>query len=100
MLENMTTEEKVIAGITAVGIAALVFHKPTRSAVGLSDRVKSTRGKLDEYGMRAVRVMFDDGTSVTTNMSKNLTNREIKNYYKVGKKFGNKKVIKTKILAK
>jgi len=37
MLENMTTEEKVIAGLTAVGIAALIFHKPTRNAVGLSD---------------------------------------------------------------
>jgi hypothetical protein len=37
MLENLTTGEKVIAGITAVGIAALVFHKPTRNAVGLSD---------------------------------------------------------------
>jgi hypothetical protein len=41
MLENMTTEEKVIAGITAVGIAALVFHKPTRNAVGLSDGRKA-----------------------------------------------------------
>ncbi len=50
MLENMTTEEKVIAGITAVGIAALVFHKPTRNAVGLSDgreNIKAT-GKIEK----------------------------------------------------
>ena len=45
MLENMTTEEKVIAGITAVGIAALVFHKPTRNAVGLSDDGLSDRSR-------------------------------------------------------
>ena len=37
MLENLTTGEKVIAGATAVGIAALIFHKPTRNAVGLAD---------------------------------------------------------------
>ncbi len=57
MLENMTREEKVIAGITAVGIAALVFHKPTRNAVGLSDdglsdrsRTKKTRNiKVNRY---------------------------------------------------
>ena len=43
MLENMTTGEKVIAGATAIGIAALVFHKPTRNAVGLSDRVRNKK---------------------------------------------------------
>ena len=37
MLENMTTGEKALIGATALGIAALVFHKPTRNAVGLSD---------------------------------------------------------------
>jgi hypothetical protein len=37
MLENMTTGEKALIGATAIGIAALVFHKPTRNAVGLSD---------------------------------------------------------------
>ena len=40
MLENMTTGEKALIGATAIGIAALVFHKPTRNAVGLSDRRK------------------------------------------------------------
>jgi hypothetical protein len=44
MLENMTTGEKALIGATAIGIAALVFHKPTRNAVGLSDRVKA-KGK-------------------------------------------------------
>jgi len=44
MLENMTTGEKALIGATAIGIAALVFHKPTRNAVGLSDgrRAKKT----------------------------------------------------------
>jgi hypothetical protein len=51
MLENMTTEEKVIAGITAVGIAALVFHKPTRNAVGLSDGKRKNKYP-DENGKR------------------------------------------------
>lgn len=46
MLDNMTTGEKVIAGATAVGIAALIFHKPTRNAVGLSD---GKRGKAKYY---------------------------------------------------
>ena len=43
MLENMTTGEKVIAGATAVGIAALIFHKPTRNVVGLSDNTKESK---------------------------------------------------------
>ena len=46
MLENMTTGEKVIAGATAVGIAALIFHKPTRNAVGLADRYKFTKKRF------------------------------------------------------
>jgi hypothetical protein len=47
MLENMTTGEKALIGATAIGIAALVFHKPTRNAVGLADRVKSKRGRYN-----------------------------------------------------
>ncbi len=43
MLENMTTGEKALIGATAIGIAALVFHKPTRNAVGLSDGRKKPR---------------------------------------------------------
>ncbi len=43
MLENMTTGEKALIGATAIGIAALVFHKPTRNAVGLSDGKKKPR---------------------------------------------------------
>ncbi len=54
MLENMTTEEKVIAGLTAVGIAALVFHKPTRNAVGLSDRRKREKYNKDYFVMTEV----------------------------------------------
>jgi hypothetical protein len=42
MLENMTTGEKALIGATAIGIAALVFHKPTRNAVGLSDGKRDT----------------------------------------------------------
>jgi hypothetical protein len=58
MLENMTTEEKVIAGITAVGIAALVFHKPTRNAVGLSDRMRA-KGQY-KSNLKYVIKQYDD----------------------------------------
>jgi len=69
MLENMTTGEKVIAGATAVGIAALIFHKPTRNAVGLSDgkKRKMITPISMEYdfknnkGYKTFTVSFDDG---------------------------------------
>ena len=41
----MTTGEKALIGATAIGIAALVFHKPTRNAVGLSDRSRTKKTK-------------------------------------------------------
>jgi hypothetical protein len=50
MLENLTTGEKVIAGATAVGIAALIFHKPTRNAVGLADKRKTYAIEAYRYG--------------------------------------------------
>lgn len=50
MLDNLTTGEKVIAGATAVGIAALIFHKPTRNAVGLADKNKG----LDKKTIKAI----------------------------------------------
>ncbi len=61
MLENMTTEEKVIAGITAVGIAALVFHKPTRNAVGLSDgrRRKTSNINTKREVKRTIKAEID-----------------------------------------
>jgi hypothetical protein len=100
MFDTLTTEEKVLGGGVLLGLGLLAFVKPARNAVGLADRVKSRRGKVDEYGLRAIKVWFDDGTSISTNMSKNLTNREMKDYYKVGRKFGKKTVIKSKILSK
>ena len=45
MFETMTTGEKALIGATAIGIAALVFHKPTRNAVGLSDGRRRKRNK-------------------------------------------------------
>ena len=53
MLENMTTGEKALIGATAIGIAALVFHKPTRNAVGLSDGRKVIKNST---GSKAVRI--------------------------------------------
>jgi hypothetical protein len=46
MLENMTTGEKALIGATAIGIAALVFHKPTRNAVGLSDGKRNSPSSI------------------------------------------------------
>jgi hypothetical protein len=53
----MTTEEKVIAGITAVGIAALVFHKPTRNAVGLSDSKRKRRNREVNANQQIKRII-------------------------------------------
>jgi len=37
MLDNLTTTEKVLTGAVAIGITALIFHKPTRNSIGLSE---------------------------------------------------------------
>lgn len=37
--------------------------------------------------LRAVKVTYSDGSVVNTNMSANLSDEEIKDYYKVGKEF-------------
>jgi hypothetical protein len=85
MLENMTTEEKVIAGITAVGIAALVFHKPTRNAVGLSDGKRKNVAKelpdtniilkglgVDSNGNKIAKFEFFDGTKFNIDTNDNI----------------------------
>ena len=55
MLENMTTGEKALIGATAVGIAALIFHKPTRNAVGLADRKWQWGDKFDEPKYKIIK---------------------------------------------
>jgi GNAT superfamily N-acetyltransferase len=37
MLDNIKKEEKILLGISVIGIAALLFYKPTNKKVGLSD---------------------------------------------------------------
>jgi ribosomal protein L31E len=85
MLENMTTEEKVIAGLTAVGIAALVFHKPTRNAVGLSD---GRRSKLDAIDVDIIRRFVkkhthnNDHTQARIDIAAGLNNTTLERAYK------------------
>jgi hypothetical protein len=43
MLDNLTTAEKVGVGAVAIGITALILHKPTRKAVGLADRSRTKK---------------------------------------------------------
>ncbi len=86
MLENMTTEEKVIAGITAVGIAALVFHKPTRNAVGLSDRRKR-KEKLDYIDVDIIRRFVkkhthnNDHTQARIDIASGINNKTLEKAY-------------------
>ena len=54
MLENMTTGEKALIGATAIGISALVFYKPTRNAVGLSDGRRKKKLTLSENHLEFV----------------------------------------------
>ena len=38
-------------------------------------------------GLRSVEITYDDGTVTKTNMSANLTDKEIRDYFKIGKSF-------------
>jgi len=42
---------------------------------------------IEESKLRSVKVTYGDGTVISTNMAKDLTDEEIKNYFKVGRKF-------------
>jgi len=37
--------------------------------------------------LRAVKVTYSNGKMIGTSMASNLTNRQIKNYFEIGKKF-------------
>jgi hypothetical protein len=78
MLENLTTGEKVIAGATAVGIAALIFHKPTRNAVGLADGRKASPfvRKIAEYATN------NNHTEARLELAKKYGTKEIIQKYK------------------
>ena len=61
MLNNMTTGEKALIGATAIGIAALVFHKPTRNAVGLSDGKRARYIKANQNTKKLHRQLINMG---------------------------------------
>lgn len=42
--------------------------------------------------LREVKVTYDDGTVVETSMAASLTNKDIKEYFRIGKKFNIGKV--------
>jgi uncharacterized membrane protein len=84
MLENMTTGEKALIGATAIGIAALVFHKPTRNAVGLSDGKRKKNYELpntnviftglgvNSNGIKVAKFRFINGQSFTIETNDNI----------------------------
>ncbi len=37
--------------------------------------------------LRAAKIIFDNGDSITTSLAANLTDDEIKNYYRIGRVF-------------
>jgi esterase/lipase len=51
--------------------------------------------------LRSIEVTFDDGSKLTTDMAKHLTDKEMSDYYKIGKPFnvgigGKDKMVKVK----
>ncbi|MFA5152995.1 MAG: hypothetical protein WC554_10575 [Clostridia bacterium] len=49
--------------------------------------IKTIYKKRFSEGLREVEVIFDDGSIIKTSMATNLSDEEILDYYKVGKKF-------------
>ena len=52
---------------------------------------------LNESNLRSVKVTYDDGSVETTSMSAKLSDDDIKDYFKIGKKFNVGKNGKDKI---
>lgn len=48
--------------------------------------------------MRSVKVTYSDGSELRTSMSKNLSNKEIRDYFKVGRVFNIGSGIKDKLV--
>ena len=42
---------------------------------------------LKESNLREIEVTFSDGSKLSTNMAAHLTDKEMKDYYKIGKEF-------------
>lgn len=71
-----------------------------------SNAIKENVEDKSTYNLRTVKIHFDNGETITTNMAKTLTDDEILNYYQIGRTFnlgsGDKdnlaKVVNTEIL--
>ena len=85
MLDNLTTAEKVGVGAVAIGITALILHKPTRTAVGLADKKRRNAGKeipdtnivlkglgIDSNGNKIAKFEFFDGTKFNIQTNDNI----------------------------
>ncbi len=54
----------------------------------MKNPLKNTEPIRKKYKpLRVVKVYYNSGDVITTNMSANLTNKEIRDYYRVGKVF-------------
>ena len=47
---------------------------------------KEVKSQLNEAKFRSVKVVYSDGTHITTSMNPNITDSEIRQYFKVGQR--------------
>lgn len=68
----------IILPLAAFAAGALLAKSKSNSAVG----------SMNEYPkLRAVRVIYDNGNVIETSMAAHLTDEEILNYFRIGRKF-------------